>query len=446
MKNKVMLFYGMFEDNQAYAYIPWSMIYLATYLRKHKFDPIIIDEFTSPEIEEAIKEYAQESITFGVSAMTGRQITAGLEAIRSFKSYLNKEARIVLGGAHSTALPEESLMNESIDYAFSGQSFLSLPLLLQSMSTKQQSEDRRTIYADYPTRQQLLEFPDFELHRYDFEKYINPTTRLLNYSASIGCPASCSFCSWGKGKHTHHYLSLKRVLDDIEFLVKTYDLTTIVIQDSTFFSDKNFVLSFAEGMTKRNLGCFWRADARVVELARFTKAEYKILANSGLDWVFVGVENTVPRIMRLFKKVYNLEMVDTIINNMKGLDIDLFMSLIVGVPTETIDELELNVGNIERWFNMSDQVFCQKCVFTPYPGTELTNLAIEHGFKPPTTLEGWAAHPLFVDVGRVIQSDRVWLEESYLEKLSSILSRIEQSRSINKNTIKPAGTKPKKIV
>ncbi|MFA4935431.1 MAG: cobalamin B12-binding domain-containing protein, partial [Candidatus Methanoperedens sp.] len=150
MKNKVMLFYGMFEDNQAYAYIPWSMIYLATYLRKHKFDPIIIDEFTSPEIEEAIKEYAQESITFGVSAMTGRQITAGLEAIRSFKS-INKEARIVLGGAHSTALPEESLMNESIDYAFSGQSFLSLPLLLQSMSTKQQSEDRRTIYADYPT-------------------------------------------------------------------------------------------------------------------------------------------------------------------------------------------------------------------------------------------------------------------------------------------------------
>lgn len=402
MKNKILLFYGMFDDNQSYAYVPWSMIFLATYLREYEYEPIIIDEFVNPEFETIIKENAKDTILFGVSAMTCRQITVGLKAIRIFRKY-NKTAKVAWGGAHSTARPEETLQNYLIDYVFVGQSFISLPKLLDNIQSGKENEDKKIIYSEYPTKEQLLTFPDFELGRYNLDKYINPQTRLLNYCSSIGCPGACSYCSWG-GRHNRYPFSVDRIINDIETLVKKYDLTTVLIQDATFFSNKEMVLSFAEQIIRKDIRCFWRADARVIELNQFKREDFKLLANSGLDWIFVGIENTVPRIMKMFNKVFSIEIVDNIINNLRGLDIILFVSMIFGVPAETVDDLLVNKENIERWLKIANNFYCQKCIFTPYPGTPLTDMAIEHGFTPPQSLEEWATHPLFVDTTRSLES------------------------------------------
>ena len=195
-------------------------------------------------------------------------------------------------------------------------------------------------------------------------------------------------------------------------------------------------------MIERKIDCFWRADARIVELCRFSDEEFKLLANSGLDWVFVGVENTVPRLSRLLTKGYPMEKVDNIITVFKKYDIILFMSLIVGIPTETIEELLINKKNINRWIEMSDTVYCQKAIFTPYPETKLTNIVIKHGFNVPKSLEEWSKHPLFVDTERSIFTDRNWLSELYLEKLPSILDEIAKGRNRN-SSFKPVGAKPK---
>lgn len=441
MKGKVLLFYGMFEDNQSYAYVPWSMFFLATYLRKHEYEPIIIDEFVTPDFEAIIRDNAEDTILFGVSAMTCRQITAGIDAIRIFRKY-NKTAKVAWGGAHSTANPDETLQNELIDYVFVGQSFISLPKLLGSIHGEGKDNNRRVICSEYPTREHLLEFPDFELEKLNFNKYINPETRLLNYCSSIGCPGSCSFCSWG-GKHNRYSFPVDRIINDVELLVKKYDLTTVLIQDATFFSNKEMVMSFAEQIIRKNIRCFWRAGARVIELNKFTRDDFKLLASSGLDWIFVGVENTVPRIMKMFKKVFPVEMVDNILNNLKGVDIIFFTSMIFGVPTETTGELLINKKNIERWLKINNNFYCQKCIFTPYSGTPLTDLAIKHGFNPPQSLEDWAKHPLFVDTRRSLETHRTWLTPSFQREYFEILSGIAAGRSRN-TTLKPAGTRPER--
>ena len=441
MKNKVLLFYGMFSDDQSYAYIPWSLMFLVAHLEKNHYEPIIIDEFSISDIEAFISEHAKETILFGVSAMTGRQVTSGLRAINIFRKY-NKEAKVAFGGAHSTALPEETLEHDLINYVFAGQSFLSLPSLLDNMDNGNGRDIKRVIYSEYPAKEALLDFPVFNLDKNSFSKYINPSTKLLNYCAGIGCPGSCSFCSWG-GRHNRYSFSVERIVDDIATLAGKYNLTTVLIQDSTFFNSKETVLTFAEELLRKDIRIFWRADARVVELNRFTRDNFKLLANSGLDWLFVGLENTVPRIMRMFNKVYHTEMIDSILGNLKGFDIDLFASMIFGVPTETIDELLINKKNIERWLRKSDNFYCQKCIFTPYPGTPLTGLAVEHGFRKPESLEEWAGHPLFVDTTRSLENHRIWLNTGSPKKYFEILKKIAADRSSN-NTLKPAGTKPGK--
>lgn len=441
--NKVFLFYGRFEEQQSYAYVPWSIIYLATHLKQRGYEPIIIDEYVHPDYEPLIREHAEDVLLLGVSAMTGRQITSGLKATQLFKKY-NRDAKVAWGGAHGTAVPDETARHPDIDYVFVNQSFESLPKLLGELSgTNGQVVKKQVVCSEYPTAEAFAAFPDFDLAQYDFHPYLNPATRLLNYCSSVGCPGACTFCVWG-GKHRWWGLPVKRVVDDIEWLVRTYNLTTILFQDATFFTEKDRVMAFAEEMLRRDVPCFWRADARVVDLLPFGKADVQVLADSGLDWIFVGVESTIPRVMQLFHKYLNLQAIEQIIENLRAADIIFFFSLIFGVPTETTEELQLNKENIERLVNGRENVYFQKCIFTPYPGAPLNDLAAEAGFVAPGGLEEWATHPLFVDTNRSLQEHRVWIDKGIREEYFAIFNRIVSERMHNR-TLKPAGTKPRRF-
>jgi len=439
-KKKVILFYAMFEDDAQYQYIPWTTIYLAAYLEKYGYETICIDEFCDRNYEETIKKHAPDSCFFGVSGMTGRQTLEGINAIKTFKKY-NSTAPIGYGGAHASAVPEETLEHELIDYVFVGQTFMSLPELLDDIRSGKITSHNKVIRATYPTAEDFDEFPSFNLENIDFSPYIVPENRLLNYSASIGCPATCSFCSWGD-KHSHRYFSVKRMVHDIKHLVTKYDLTTLLIQDATFCANKDTVLEFADEMIAQDVNCFWRCDGRVPELAKFSKQEFHLLENSGLDWIFVGIESTVPRIMKIMHKRYPNEMVDQVLENLKDTNIILFMSLILGSPTETIEEMEDNFAIVSKWIEGYKNVMCQKCIFTPYPGVPLTEMAAKEGFKLPTSIEEWSTHPLFIDTNRSLQNCRTWMTKDFEERYPDIIANYYPERSHNR-TLKPAGTKPK---
>jgi radical SAM superfamily enzyme YgiQ (UPF0313 family) len=440
--NKVLLFYGRFEEHQSYAYVPWSLIYLAAHLTRRGYDPVLIDEFVSPDYEPLLKAHAPDALLLGISAMTGRQITGGLKAMRLFKQY-NPTAKIAWGNAHATAVPEETLRHPDIDYVVVNQSIESLPALLDTLSGAQGPPPKQVLYSEYPTAEAFAAFPEFDLAQYDLQPYLKPETRLLNYCSSVGCPGACTFCVWG-GKHRWWGLPVQRVVDDLEWLVKTYHLTTVLFQDATFFTDKARVMAFAEEMLRRDVPCFWRADARVVDLLPFDQADMQLLADSGLDWVFVGVESTLPRIMQLFHKYLNLQAIDQIVEYLRAADIIFFFSLIFGVPTETTEELRLNKTNIDGLVQDRANVYFQKCIFTPYPGAPLNDLAVDAGFTMPQGLEEWAAHPLFIDTNRSLQDHRVWIDRAIRDDYFALFNSIRSERMHNR-TLKPAGTKPRRF-
>jgi radical SAM superfamily enzyme YgiQ (UPF0313 family) len=63
-----------------------------------------------------------------------------------------------------------------------------------------------------------------------------------------------------------------------------------------------------------------------------------------------------------------------------------------GIPTETREDLDATVSLVFELMRLNPNVHISPFyIFTPYPGTELFNVALEHGMKPPSSLEEWAS-------------------------------------------------------
>lgn len=418
-KNKVLLFAGNFIENQTYDWLPNNILYLTAPLVEAGFEPILITEFTDPDYEDIIKEYAEDSIVFGVSAMSGRRITSGLKAARIFRECA-PDTPIVWGGIHPHSLPEQTLEHELVDIVFlspaensfvqavsaikAGNDLQSIPGLLYKV-------DGKTVHTGRPTFYNLSDLPPFPYHILKIEKYINPKTRVLNYNASCGCPGVCSFCSIGI-RDPWRALPTERILDDIEWLVKKYNLQTIYFNDADFFISKEHAFGISNGVKERNLNIYWRASSRVWDFLKYSREEMQMLEKSGLDLVFLGIEATTDRMQKVMRKRFKLEDVDTILQRAKGLSIEFYLSCIFGAPTETIEDLESTYNALKRWQSINANAKYQTSIFAPYPATALTALAVEHGLIEPKNLEEWGTFPLINDL-RDTYNDRPWFSESF---------------------------------
>jgi len=62
----------------------------------------------------------------------------------------------------------------------------------------------------------------------------------------------------------------------------------------------------------------------------------------------------------------------------------------MGMPTETPAELGQSIDLADRLIEDNPKASKTFNIYTPYPGTELYDFAVEHGLDVPETLEGWA--------------------------------------------------------
>jgi radical SAM superfamily enzyme YgiQ (UPF0313 family) len=61
----------------------------------------------------------------------------------------------------------------------------------------------------------------------------------------------------------------------------------------------------------------------------------------------------------------------------------------MGFPTETRPELKATVDLFMKLAADNPRAFVSANVYAPFPGTELFDLAVSEGLKPPTRMEDW---------------------------------------------------------
>lgn len=379
---------------------PFALLYLGGALRRAGYQVTVLHR-GSDHLDECLQVIRQhQPLLVGFSVLTGPATAYSATLSRKIKESM--PVAVIWGGVHPSLLPAQCAAEEYIDAVVIGEGEETLVELADALRDKTPFTPIRGIaYKTANTQvqrnpprpfiRQLDSFRmDFSL--VDMAAYVNErrqitggtteTIRSLGYVASRGCPYGCGFCYNLKfNQRTWRPFAAATVIEDIQMLKDRYGINEVHFWDDNFFVDRSRALRLIEAIGVIP-GIEIRIDALDEELVRQLHA-YKV------DQLLIGAESGSDRVLRLINKGFNTEKMREKIQLLARYHIKALYSFILGIPTETRDELYQTLDLIVAIHRMHPVASFTVGSYLPYPGTPLYAQAIAGGFQPPETTEEW---------------------------------------------------------
>lgn len=382
-------------------FMPIGLLYIASNLIvKGNFDVSVIDleveRLSKSKLNNRIKNINPNIV--GIYATT--PLFTKTKKIAKNIKILNKEIKIILGGPHVTALPEESLREcKYIDFVVRGEGETTMVNLCQSIEKRVKYPKIKGIslrYNDkiisFPNRRKienLDNLPNLPLHLLKVNLY-----QSIPISTSRGCPFKCIFCYPMFGNSVRFRTSQK-VIDEIEFLVNKYNVNFINFVDDTFTLNKKRALEIFDKIIERGLnkkikwGCTTRVDSVDKELLQKMK-------DSGCVRISFGVESGNPKILKSIKKGITIEQVYNAFKYCNDVGIETLAFFMLGHPLETEKTIKETISLAKK----IKPTHVEFGIMTPLPGTELNSMTKKNWNKVKTKEEYWGQH-FFCNTGLV---------------------------------------------
>jgi len=389
---------------------PHSLLTIAAPLDHAGYRVAILDQRTQRITVDLLQDLiTPECLCIGISAMTGTQIRHALRLAGMVRQVTDGRVPIVWGGPHPTITSEQTLDDKHVDIVVIGegdQTFLELVDALQNHKDLQNIQG--LIFKNGPgvvqtaprpllSMEELLPVP---WHLLDVEKYIHRDMyvksrhRVLDLGqTSRGCPFHCGFCSSAsiRGRKWRP-MSVAKSLDMIVRDVRRFNLDGFWLRDDEFYIDRHRAYEICKGMVDEKLDVsFYTSGTRVDVFMKATDEELVMLKKAGAHTLKFGAESGSQRILDLMQKGIKVE--QTIATNRRCRQhgfIPVF-ALVIGYPTETFADINMTIDLVDRLRKDNSQAqFETMATFTALPATPSFSLAMEHGLRPPETLEGWS--------------------------------------------------------
>ena len=349
------------------------------------------------EVGHHLKDFQQIIETFqpdiiGFSVMSGSH-NWGKRLAKEIKEKYN--IITLFGGAHPTFFPD-FIREDGVDFMIRGEGEESMLDILNAIDHNQTFYDVPNLsYIDVEGK---VKHNSLRNLRKDMDEYPYPDRKLYktldksqqrqvrNVITSRGCPFHCSFCFEdamrelykGKGKYVR-IREIDKVIEECIQLKNNTPVEVIYFADDVFGMNRSWLYEFLERFKKEvNLPfiCLVRAD-----LVAADRAYAFNLAKGGCQSVFFGVEsgNEDLRNQVLKKQLTDRQIVEAA-NLLHEAGITFRTYNILGLPDETLEDafstVELNIKI------KADYPWCS--IFSPFPGTELSDYALQKGYLSPT--------------------------------------------------------------
>lgn len=404
MNNKVLLIMPCVDKGKDYHHFPFGILAIAAGLEASGIEYDIFDERVTDK-QETLNNLPDYSIV-GVSMFTGYQTFRGHHWLKTIRK-LNPDAVTIVGGPHVTALPEETVSSELVDFAVSGygeNAFVNL--VLRIFEDKEKTLSKRVnlpgVYSKMgsaivgmptPKKYKDIEWSALPYHRLDVSAYINPASRRVMYVSQYGCPALCTFCATPE---TRKWTSkpLEIVYEDLDTLDRLTNFKQLCFFDATLFTNRERTMKLVAHLDQRYSGREWLADARAAEMIRYTDddlAEIK-RCRADLTMLVIGLETGSPRLAEgLVKKGRgHLKNFYEIAKRTHAAGINMTSGVVFGFPTETADDLALTTEYVREIRKVHPDFRISTTFFRALPGTDLYNMVRDMGHIKINSLEEWA--------------------------------------------------------
>jgi len=383
--------------------LPIGLVYSATPLDHAGYRVSIVDQFADRLWKQKLlKALAKKPICFGVTSMTGPQILHALAACKLVKKKY-PDLPIVWGGIHASLLPEQTLENPYVDVVVVGEGEVTLLELVKALEGDQPLNRVAGIAYREGGRYRFTGLRPFV----DLDKQPPPAFHLINMrrhgesilgvdhihlSCSRGCTMDCAFC-WNPVMHRRRFrkMSAGKVLDIMRRVMRDYGLRGFMFSDDNFFIDMQRAYDILEGVVRSGLNIrIGNLNIRADTLCRMDRDFLELMVRAGVRRVGIGAESGSQRILELIKKRITIDQVIEANRKLSPCPIRPSYFFMMGLPTETPEEFAQSLHLADRLTQENPKATRSFKVYTPYPGTELFNLAVQSGLKPPRRLQDWS--------------------------------------------------------
>lgn len=410
IKPKIVMFNPQASPKMPYDGPPLSVLAAACMIDLNRFDVRIID-WHYPDFSKLLQSECRNAMVFGVTCMSGHQIGRMLEAIELVKT-ANPDIKVVCGGWHPTFLPEQTLGCEQVDYVVMGQgqrTFKNLVDCIQNGTLPDKvkgvayRKNGQVILNEWPAIESMDNFPPFPYHLLDnYEDFLIHTSfgdRTAYFITSQGCPNNCYFCAEAAFYKRRWYpLPLDRVMAEIVQMKDKYNIDSVMIADANFFANEKRLAEFCRRMIP--LGLRWGGTgSRSDLLAKYSDETWKLMSQSGLYDIFIGLESASDETLRIMNKGCKVADTLAVLPKARKYGIRIQCPFIIGAPGVDVEkDFKADMELINKLRKSGDVAQFHMFVCIPYPGTAFLEKAIELGYKPPETLLDWGQYDLHANV------------------------------------------------
>jgi anaerobic magnesium-protoporphyrin IX monomethyl ester cyclase len=373
--------------------MPLSILYLAESLIEKGFEPVLLDM----QVDVFDPVMLKDIVCVGISTLTGEQITHGIEVAQLIRN-VNPRIPLVWGGIHPSIMPEQTLLHPLVDFVMYGEGEEAFPMFVNALDTKSDLSCVPNLYIKSDNiitstqRTDFIKFNKYNSLPYDLlslGKY--QTSTRFEYQSSRGCPHGCLFC-YNKGFNAFkwRYKDSEIVLDELEAIEKRFNPEYLFFVDDEFFIHKKRAQEIIRGMMDRGLDFKWKACIRIDTINTYDKEMLALLDKSGCLELPMGAESGSEKILSLVKKKISRKDIEDSARRTAGMRLVPQYSFMSGFPTEAKEDLKQTLSCIDSLWKINKDVKINGLFFaTPFPGTELFELAKQYGYLPPPSLDAW---------------------------------------------------------
>jgi len=363
-----------FRDDGVGIIPPLSLLYVAGILEQASVEVQIIDliaeRLNFAQALERVKLFNPDLLGFTLN-------TYSFHPILSWIDLFKKETGLptLVGGAHVTLYPEETLSHQSIDFALVGEADLPLPEFIQAFKDKTPYhgikslgfKDNGEIIVD-TTRQVIANIDDSPLparHLIRNELYYNILSKRRNFTAMMstrGCPYRCTFCD--QKTPPYRLRSAQSFVDEIKFNYHTYGIKEFDVYDSTFTANRHRVIEICDMLAEEKLDIGWTVRSTLMAI---THEVLDALKRGGCHTIMYGVETSNQEILKQMRKKIRPEVVWDRINYTHKIGIRTLGFFMFGYPGETKETIEDTI-KLSLALPLD---YAQYTVLVPFPDTEI---------------------------------------------------------------------------
>ncbi len=369
---------------------PLGLAYVAASLEKAGYQVQILDNYLLKkpidDVKGLVTQLNPDVVGITCSSATYHKVVETAVAIKEVRP----NCKIVVGGWHPSYVPESMLQHPQIDYVVMGEGERAMvdlanyitkgerAIVLGAVDGVAYKRGGRILKNTPKFIANLDEIPFPARHLLPIEMYERKMEFLNVEPVDImsiirGCPFNCAFCEtrkmWGP---TCRFFSPQRVVDEIKFMRDKYGSEGIYFINDNFTIRKKESIELCELMKKEHVDIPWICDTRADMITQELLVKMR---EAGCKTIWFGIESGSPRILERINKHITLEQTEKTLRLVRKEGIQIATSFILGVPGETIAEMEETL----KFAKKLNPDLCQFNIFIAYPDSSLYEELLQSG-------------------------------------------------------------------